>query len=203
MYHTRYYGRFLSLLGLVCLLLFSGCTQDKYQRLYHALPINMDGNPAGQTVLVVFLDYSDVNSLKMGPILNELMEKSPNLRVIYRPMVMHPKQAYASKMVLAAGLQDRFLAAHHLAINAHPGLSEAALRDLVSQAFVDPKRLQQDLNSPEVMAALEENKHLAVLWQVNTVPAFLIGRLNQAPVLLVGPQSLKTLMTAVNKESAT
>ncbi|NNM58377.1 MAG: thioredoxin domain-containing protein [Legionellales bacterium] len=191
-------GIFFIFMGIA----LAGCGKSKYASLYNSLPINTDGNPTGKIAVVEFLDYSDLDSLKMATILNEVMEQRPNVRIIYHPIIINPKKAYFTKLVLAAGLQDRFLAAHHLMVNASNQLTENQTIDLLSQAFVDVNELKRREDSAEVESELSADEKLAQTWQVNKVPAFFIGRVDHKPQKLVGPQTLIQLLAVIDQESA-
>ncbi|MFN7096653.1 MAG: DsbA family protein [Gammaproteobacteria bacterium] len=191
-----------SILLIFMAFILAGCGKNKNTGLYNALPINTDGNPTGKIVLVEFLDYANPACLKMAPIISEVMEQRPNVRVIYHPIVMDTRIAYPTRMVLAAGLQDRFLAAHHLMINSKADLSEKQTIDLLAQAFIDTTELNQQVNGPEVSAILAGNEKLATVWQVTAVPTFFIGRFDHQPNELVGTQTLSQLLAAIDKEAS-
>lgn len=177
------------------------CGKSKYASLYDTLPINVDGNPNGKIILVEFLDYSDPACLKMASILNEVMEQRPNVRVIYHPIVVNTQKAYFTQLVLAAGLQGRFLAAHHLMVNASNRLTEKQTIDLLSQAFIDTNELKRRKQSAEVESQLSINEKLVKKWQVEKLPTIFIGKTNQKPQRLVGSQTLKQLLTVIDQES--
>lgn len=189
---------------LLILLTFSliGCGKSKNATMYNNLPINTDGNPTGKIVLVEFLDYANPSCLKMASVISEVMEQRPNVRIIYRPLALDPTKTYPTKMVLAAGLQDRFLAAHHLMINSKPNLTEKQTIDLLSQAFIDTSEMKQQVNGPQVAATLASDEKLAKAWDVTTVPTFFVGRMNHKPQMLVGPQTLSQLLEAIDEEAS-
>jgi protein-disulfide isomerase len=189
---------------LLIILAFSlvGCGKNKNAPLYNALPINTDGNPTGKIVLVEFLDYADPHCLKMAPIISEVMEQRPNVRIVYHPMVLNPQKEYLTKMVLAASLQDRFLAAHHLMINSTAKLTKQQAINLLSQAFIDTDELTQQTNGPEVASIMAANSKLAKTWSVTAVPTFFIGRMNHKPQELVGPQTLTQLLATIDEETS-
>lgn len=180
----------------------SGCGKNKNAPLYNALPINTDGNPTGKIVLVEFLDYSDPTCIKMARIINEVMEQRPNVRIIYHPIALNQKKDYYTEMVLAAGLQDRFLAAHHLMINNTANLTKKQAVSLLSQAFIDTDELVQQAAGPQIAAMMTANNKLAATWQVTIVPTFFIGRLNHKPLMLVGPQTLPQLLAVIDEEAS-
>lgn len=189
----------------ICLIfisfLLSACGHNKSAALYNSLPINTDGNPLGNVVLVEFLDYSDPASLKMGPVIAQVMAQRTNVRIVYHPIILNQSKAYLTRLTLAAALQDRYLAAHHLMINTKQPLSQPAAVELLSQAFIDTHELERQQDGMEVDTLLETNTALAKQWQVTSVPTFFIGRVDHKAHKLTGPQTLKQLLTAIDEES--
>lgn len=187
------------LLVIACCLTVASCHSNQEKQLYYALPINTDGYPAGKIVLVEFLDYANPDCLKMAPIISQVMEKRPQVRVIYHPIVTDPKTAYSTEYVLATSLQDRFLAAHHLLLSMPANkLNPQQTADALAQAFVDPTQIQKQAQGPEVANMLAANQKLAQQWGVTTVPTFFIGRINSTPQQLTGPQTLNQLLQAID-----
>ncbi|MBY0545456.1 MAG: thioredoxin domain-containing protein [Gammaproteobacteria bacterium] len=180
----------------------AGCGASKNNAIYSALPINTDGNPSGKVILVEFLDYSNLDCLKMASIINVVMEKRPNVRIIYHPMVDDAQKAYFTRLVLAAGLQDRFLAANHLMVNASPKLTEQQAIDLLSQAFIDTNELKRQEMGPEVSVLLSRNEQLAKQNGVTHLPTFFVGKMGYKAHPLMGAQTLTELLAAIDKENA-
>lgn len=184
---------------LISCLTLAGCHSNQEKHLYYALPSNTDGYPSGKIVLVEFLDYANPDCIKMAPILSQVMEKRPHVRIIYHPIVTNPKMAYSTEYVLAASLQDRFLAAHHLLLSmAANKLDPKQTADALAQAFVDPNQIQQQAQGPEVAAMIAANQKLAQQWDVTNVPTFFVGRFNTTPQPLTGPQTLTQLLQAID-----
>ncbi len=189
--------RYLFCISLIVLTM-AGCGQQaKEKQLYYALPINTDGNPNGQVTLVEFLDYADPACLKMGKVVAEVMEKQPQVRIVYHPISMNAKTAYRTKLALASSLQDRFLAAHHLLLKTSAQQTEEQTIATLADALIDPKELARTAHSQEVTAMLDKNQQLAQTWDVKEVPTFFIGQKGEKTVRLVGIQSSAQLIDAI------
>lgn len=187
----------ISVIGLAFLTI-TGCGhQSKEKQLYYALPINTDGNPNGRVTLVEFLDYADPTCLKMGKVIAEVMEKQPQVRIVYHPISMNAQTTYRTKLALASSLQDRFLAAHHLLLKTSAQQTEEQTIATLADALIDPKELQKTAHSQEVAAMLEKNQQLAQAWHVQQVPTFFIGQAGEEPVQLVGIHTSAQLINAI------
>ena len=59
------------------------------------------GNPNGTVTLIEFEDYQDADNIRMYPIINELIKKNPNLRVVIKELPIYSDASrYAAEMAL-------------------------------------------------------------------------------------------------------
>lgn len=188
-------------ISLGILLALEGCKNNHPSSLENALAIDTDGDPNGRVVLVEFVDYANPQALQMAPILTQLMQVRPKVRVIYKPICTDPTKSYITKLAVAAELQQRFLAAHHLLINQTAALNEEDTIALLSQALIDKDELKRQENTEAVSAVITNNNALARRWGVSVSPTFFIGKLNETPEKLTGPQTLATLLSIIDKEA--
>src|SRR5690606_24004629 len=82
---------------------------------------------------------------------------------------------YAAKAALAAQKQGKYLSFHD-ALYAHNGrLSEDAILEVAQKVGLDTAKLKEDMNKPEITAAIGRNLKLANELGLRGTPAFIIN----------------------------
>ena len=133
------------------------------------------GNPEGDIVLVEFFDYNCPYCRRAAPVLLELIEKNPDLRIILREWpILGPDSVLAARASLAAIKQNGFEAFHE-ALMAQPRANAVFIRRAAEQAGLDYDQLQADMGAPEVDAHIATSHDLARQLGISGTPTFLIG----------------------------
>ncbi|QEW29860.1 DsbA family protein [Roseovarius indicus] len=133
------------------------------------------GNPEGEIVLVEFFDYNCPYCRRAAPVLFELSEENPDLRIIMREWpIIGPDSELAARASLAATQQDKFEAFHE-ALMAQPRANAVMIRRAAEQAGLDYDQLQADMGAPEVDAHIATSHDLARQLGISGTPTFLIG----------------------------
>jgi len=133
------------------------------------------GNPEGDIVLVEFFDYNCPYCRRAAPVLFELIEENPDLRIVMREWpILGPDSELAARASLAATKQDKFEAFHE-ALMTQPRANAATIRRAAEQAGMDYDKLQADMAAPEIDAHIATSRDLARQLGISGTPTFLIG----------------------------
>lgn len=167
------------------------------------------GNPKGNVTLVEFFDYQCVHCKKMAPVVDSLIEKDKNLRVIYKEFPIFGKTSEtASRAALAAAMQGKYKAFHEALISKQKRLSDKDIFSVAKKVGLNLKKLKQDMKSKQVTATLAENKKLAEKMMLMGTPAFIIAKTPKGiylkgsePAFIPGAASEDTLRDLIMRMS--
>lgn len=133
------------------------------------------GNPNGDVTLVEFFDYRCAYCRRVVPSMQALLDEDRDLRVVFKDLpVLGPDSVRAARAALASRKQDGYVP-FHFALMAADDLSIEGIRAAAAALGLDPDRLEADMASPEVIAAIEANYALAEELGIEGTPAFVIG----------------------------
>jgi protein-disulfide isomerase len=133
------------------------------------------GNPDGDVTLVEFFDYRCAYCRRVVSSMRALLDEDRNLRVVFKDLpVLGPDSVRAARAALASQRQDGYVP-FHFVLMAADDLSMEGIRAAAESVGLDADRLEADMASPEVMAAIEANYALANELGIEGTPAFVIG----------------------------
>jgi protein-disulfide isomerase len=133
------------------------------------------GNPDGDVTLVEFFDYRCAYCRRVVPSMRTLLDEDRGLRVVFKEFpVLGEDSVRAARAALASQQQDGYVP-FHFALMAADDLSMQGIRAAAAAVGLDPDRLEADMSSPEVTAAIEANYELANQLGIEGTPAFVIG----------------------------
>jgi protein-disulfide isomerase len=133
------------------------------------------GNPDGDVTLVEFFDYRCAYCRRVVSSVRDLLDKDPDLRMAFKDLpVLGPDSVRAARAALASRKQNGYVP-FHFALMASDDLSIEGIRATAAAVGLDPKRLEADMNSPEVNEAIDANYALANELGIEGTPAFVIG----------------------------
>ena len=145
------------------------------RELLEASHTPVGGNPNGDVTLVEFFDYRCAYCRRVVSSMRALLDEDRNLRVAFKELpVLGPDSVRAARAALASRNQDGYVP-FHFVLMAADDLSMAGIRAAAASAGLDPDRLEADMDSPEVMAAIEANYALANELGIEGTPAFVVG----------------------------
>jgi protein-disulfide isomerase len=167
------------------------------------------GNPKGNVTLVEFFDYQCIHCKKMAPVIEKLVKKDKNLRVIYKEFPIFGKGSnVASQAALAAAMQGKYKAFHNALLGLNQKLNEALVMKTAKSVGLDMAQLKKDMNSAKVKQALAENMKLAEALRLMGTPAFIIGstpngqfKAGSETFFVPGAATEQTLQNYINKAS--
>lgn len=165
------------------------------------------GNPKGSVTVVEFFDYQCGHCKKMSPILDQLIKKDSDLRVVYKEFPIFGKSSeFASKAALAAGMQNKYQAMHQALLNMEQRLDDKNVLDAAKKVGLDMKKFKLDLESKEVNDTLEANRALAEKLHLMGTPAFIVAstpdgqfKAGSEPSFVPGAASEETLQELIKK----
>ena len=149
---------------------------DRVLRHDPATPVG--GNPNGDVTIVEFFDYACPYCRNAHPVLAQLIEDDPNVRIVYKEFpVLGESSVFAARVGIAVHLlaPDRYLAFHAAMFQARGRLSPDIAIQTAAEVGVDRVRLMEAIESDEVGQLVNKNLQLAQAIGVNGTPGFLIG----------------------------
>ncbi len=133
------------------------------------------GNPKGDVTLIEFFDYQCIHCKHSSPIIKKLIEKNPQLRVVYKEFPIFGKSSEnASRVAIAAAMQGKYLKMQEAFLGSDKKLDDANLWAIAQTTGADVPRLKTDMNSQTVSGILKLNETLAEALHLMGTPAFLI-----------------------------
>lgn len=163
--------------------------------LYGTEDLIVIGNPDGDVTLVEFFDYNCGFCKRAHGDLVALMESDPNLRVVFKEWPFLSQESVdAAKVSLAASRQGRYREFHEALLLGHGTANEARALEIAEAMGYDMDRIRADMNSPQVLATLEQNMVLADTIGVTGTPAYVVGER-----LILGARGLDVLREAVSE----
>jgi len=134
------------------------------------------GNPEGDVSLVEFFDYNCPYCRRVAPTLVEIEKRDPKLRLVYKEWpILGPNSELAARAALASRSQGKYLEFHKALMLASGLVNESKVLEVATNVGLDLEQLKQDMEAPEIKAAIERNKELAQALRVTGTPTFVIG----------------------------
>ncbi len=134
------------------------------------------GNAKGNVTVVEFFDYQCIHCKKMAPVMDGLVKKDSDLRVIYKEFPIFGKTSEtASRAALAAGMQGKYKQMHDALLDTEKRLDDKVVMDLAKSVGLDLKKLKKDMDGKEVTEILDANRQLAEKLHLMGTPAFIVA----------------------------
>lgn len=165
------------------------------------------GNPKGNVTIVEFFDYQCIHCKKMSPVIDSLLKKDSDLRVVYKEFPIFGKSSeLASRAALAAGMQGKYQAMHNALISIDKRLNDQIVMATAKSLGLDMKKLKTDMQSKEVTAILDANRELAEKLHLMGTPAFIVAstpngqfKAGSEPSFIPGAASEESLQELIKK----
>lgn len=150
--------------------------QENAEILFQNNKLTTVGNPKGNVTVVEFFDYQCIHCKKMAPIMESLVKKDSDLRVVYKEFPIFGKSSeMASRVALAAGMQGKYAQMHNALLDTEKRLDEKVVMDLAKSVGLDLKTLKKDMDSKKVTEILDANRQLAEKLHLMGTPAFIVA----------------------------
>lgn len=157
------------------------------------------GNPNGDVTMVEFFDYNCGFCKRALDDMMTLIKNDPKLRVVLKEMpVLSQGSMEAAQVAIAVAMQDksgkRYLDFHQKLLLGRGQADKARALAVAKEVGADMAKIEKDMNSDEVKAALQESFTLAEALGFQGTPSYVIG--NEA---VVGAVGVKELREKINK----
>lgn len=131
------------------------------------------GNPKGDVTLVEYYDYNCGYCRASLPLLKQLTDADPKLRIVYRELpILAESSRDAARMSLLAAAQGKFQAFHD-ALYAGGQVTDASIAAAARTAGVDTGKLAAF--TPTADAEIVRNMETAGRLGLNGTPAWIVG----------------------------
>jgi protein-disulfide isomerase len=148
---------------------------DNRSELLEAPHTPIGGDPEGDVTLVEFFDYRCAYCRRVVLSMQALLQEDRDLRVAFKDLpVLGPDSVLAARAALASRLQGGYVP-FHFALMAADDLSIEGIRAAAVSVGLDPDRLEKDMASAQVSAAIDAHYKLANALGIEGTPAFVIG----------------------------
>ncbi|NIX77389.1 DsbA family protein [Microvirga terricola] len=179
----------------------AGALKETRQTLLNAPHSFIVGNPSGDVTLVEFFDYNCGYCKRALGDVKTLVKNDPKLRVVLKDFpVLGPDSVEASRVALAARNQlqgDKLFDFHFKVMDSKGRVNGERAIAVAKDMGLDIARLQKDMESPDVRAALQENMGLGDKLGLTGTPAFIIG--DEVIPGAVGIEPLKQVVANVRQ----
>ena len=132
------------------------------------------GNPNGKYTLVEFFDFSCGFCKKMAPNIKKIIEKNPDVKVVFKPVAFLAKNSeYAARAAIAANNQGKFLDMY-LKIMEMNRATEPELEKAASDLGLDLDKYKKDYDDKNTTKLIERIKATADKIGMKSVPTLII-----------------------------
>jgi len=133
------------------------------------------GNPDADVTIVEFFDYNCGWCRRATPVLLDLLDSDPNLRVVFKEFPIRGKDSDAvAKASLASIRQGKYFELHSATMQVEGNMTMERFEDLAKQVGVDIKQLKEDMEDPEIEQVIGRNLALANMLYIEGTPTFLV-----------------------------
>jgi protein-disulfide isomerase len=156
------------------------------------------GNAAGDATLVEFFDYNCPYCRKAAPVVDQLSQSDPKLKVVYKEYpILGPGSVFAARAALASQKQGKYLPFHDALYAFHGPITETSAMEVAAKVGLDIDRLKNDMADPAIDNAIKRNAALAEALGISGTPTF-VSRKEITPGL-VDLDALKQMMANARK----
>lgn len=145
-------------------------------KLFHN---NLDpeiGNSSGDVTLVEFSDFQCPHCKHMNPVIEGLIDKDKNLRVVYKHIpIFGENSIYAVKAAFAAAKQGKYLQLRNALMEASGPLTPEKVLESAKTVGLNIDQLKKAMESTEVSKQLAEVQSLAQKLKLSGTPAYVIA----------------------------
>ncbi len=154
------------------------------------------GNPRGDVAIAEFFDLRCPYCKRLHGEMDAFLRRDRNVRVVLKDFpILGPASLVASRALIAAQLQGKYVEYYDALMRLRGEPNEAALREQAERIGLDFARLRRDMETPAVQARIEANLRLGRSLQIEGTPALVIG-----DTLIPGAVDQRTLERSVAEQ---
>ncbi|WP_395021349.1 DsbA family protein [Dongia sp.] len=136
------------------------------------------GNPDGDVNVVEFFDYHCSYCKKVAADLRELIRTDPGIRLVMKEYpILGEDSVTGAKAALAAAKQGRYREMHETLMAYRGQFTPAALESLAADAQVDPQRMFNDMQGPDIQEQISKTLLQGRGLGFSGTPGFIFGRI--------------------------
>jgi protein-disulfide isomerase len=134
------------------------------------------GNPEGDVTVVEFFDYNCPYCRRAMPEVDTLIERDPNVRLVYREWpILGEGSVFAARAALAARKQGKYEEFHIAMMGMKGRAEETTVLRIARDVGLDVDQLRRDMESPEVEEHIQTSMELSNALGFSGTPSFVIG----------------------------
>ncbi len=136
------------------------------------------GNPDGDVTIVEFFDYRCAYCKQVRPLVMKIVKEDPGVRVIFKEYpILGPDSGVAARAAIASLNQDpaKYFPFHDALMQSRAQLTKPRILDMAREVGLDADRIEADMKTPEVNAAILRNRRLGEALGLTGTPSFIIG----------------------------
>lgn len=134
------------------------------------------GNPDGDVTVVEFFDYNCPYCRRAMPQVDALVERDPNVRLVYREWpILGEGSVFAARAALASRKQGKYEEFHVAMMGMAGRAEEASVLRIARDVGLDIDQLRRDMEAPEVVEHIQTSMELTQALGFSGTPSFVIG----------------------------
>lgn len=154
---------------------------------------------AESLTITAFMDYRCGYCKKVADTLLAVANDA-GVRVVVKEFpILGPESVLAAKAALAAAKQGNYEKVHRALMRLSQPFTPEAITRIASEVGLDVARLQNDMESAEIQAAISRNQELAGKLGVESTPSFVIG--GEVTAGALSTDALRTLIAEARAAS--
>jgi protein-disulfide isomerase len=138
------------------------------------------GNPNGDITVVEFMDYRCGYCRKAHDEVNALVTSDGNIRYVVKEYpILGPESLASSQFAIAVRMlygDDAYKETHNALIKLRGEANAQTLARLATDLGHDPKAVLAKMESPDVMAIIDQNHALASTMDISGTPTFVVDQ---------------------------
>lgn len=135
------------------------------------------GNPHGNVTIIEFLDPRCGYCRRMMPVLDELLKRHPNVKLIEKVVpVLGPDSLLASQAIFAAALQGRYEEMRLALMRDTAKPDQARIESFAKEQGLDLDKFRKDIKGPAVQALIAVNAGQAQAIGLDGTPTLIFGQ---------------------------
>lgn len=155
---------------------FSGALEANKDTVFKDRSSPETGNPKGDVTVVEFFDYNCGYCKRVLPMVQALLEKDKNVRVVLKDFpILGPASDAAAKWALAAQKQDKYFEFHRTLMDSKEPINDESLQKVAAGVGMDVNQAKKDVEGTAILLQIEKNRALAGKLGLSGTPAFIIG----------------------------
>ncbi|PJB71367.1 MAG: hypothetical protein CO093_05305 [Alphaproteobacteria bacterium CG_4_9_14_3_um_filter_47_13] len=128
--------------------------------------------------IVEFLDYRCNYCRQMHPVMMQVLERHPDVRIIYRhyPIFGRPSLIEA-EIALAAGMHGKFRQAHDYLITREDPITDREIEELATKLGINIEQFRLDMKDQQMGYLLLGTLDAIEALNIRSVPTFMVGNI--------------------------